>query len=112
MSSRKKTRKKETVQVTLGELVKKPSKKTTSKKKTTKKKPTAKTTKRKAPAKKVKAKPSVKKAPQVVTGPPLTSLPGVGSRLRDRLVAAGYDSVLKLSKARSKKRCEESGRAE
>lgn len=102
MSPRKKTRKKETVQATLGELVKKPSKKTTSKKKTAKKKPTAKTTKRKVPAKKVKAKPPVKKEPQVVTGPPLTSLPGVGSKLRDRLVAAGYDSVLKLSKARSK----------
>ncbi len=102
MSPRKKTKKKKTVQATLGELVKKPSKRTTSKKKTAKKKPTAKTTKRKAPAKKVKAKPSVKKAPQVVTGPPLTSLPGVGSKLRDRLVTAGYDSVLKLSKARSK----------
>ncbi|NOR38960.1 MAG: hypothetical protein GQ580_05165, partial [Candidatus Thorarchaeota archaeon] len=102
MSPRKKTRKKETVQATLGELVKKPSKKTTSKKKTAKKKPTAKTTKRKVPAKKVKAKPPVKKEPQVVTGPPLTSLPGVGSKLKDRLVAAGYDSVLKLSKARSK----------
>ncbi len=102
MSPRKKTRKKETIQSTLGELVKKPSKKTTSKKKTTKKKSSAKTTKRKALAKKVKAKPSVKKEPQVVTGPPLASLPGVGSKLRNRLVAAGYDSVLKLSKARSK----------
>ena len=97
MSPRKKTRKKETVQATLGELVKKPSKKTTSKKKTAKKKPTAKTTKRKVPAKKVKAKPPVKKEPQVVTGLPLTSLPGVGSKLRDRLVAEGYDSVLTLS---------------
>ena len=102
MSPRKKTRKKEIVQATLGELVKKPSKKATGKKKTTKKKPTAKTTKRKAPAKKVKAKPPVKKEPQVVIGPPLNSLPGVGSKLRDRLMAAGYDSVLKLSKARSK----------
>ncbi len=102
MSPRKKTKKKETVQATLGELVKKPSKKTTSKKKTAKKKPTAKTTKRKALAKKVKAKPPVKKEPQVVAGPPLTSLPGVGSKLRNRLVAAGYDSVLKLSRARSK----------
>ncbi|MCK4483255.1 MAG: hypothetical protein KAU89_00415, partial [Candidatus Thorarchaeota archaeon] len=102
MSPRKKTGKKETVQATLGELVKKPSKKTTGKKKTAKKKPTAKTTKRKALAKKVKAKPPVKKEPQVVAGPPLTSLPGVGSKLRNRLVAAGYDSVLKLSRARSK----------
>ncbi|MCK5303218.1 MAG: hypothetical protein KAJ96_08760, partial [Candidatus Thorarchaeota archaeon] len=102
MSPRKKTRKTETVQATLGELAKKPSKKTTSKKKTAKKKPTAKTTKGKVPAKKVKAKPPVKKEPQVVTGPPLTSLPGVGSKLKERLVAAGYDSVLKLSKARSK----------
>jgi len=97
MSPRKKTRKTETVQATLGELAKKPPKKTTSKKK-----PAVKTTKRKAPAKKGKTKPSVKKEPQVVTGPPLTSLPGVGSKLRDRLRAAGYDSVLKLSKARSK----------
>ncbi|MHA1588900.1 MAG: helix-hairpin-helix domain-containing protein, partial [Candidatus Thorarchaeota archaeon] len=97
MSPRKKTRKTETVQATLGELAKKPSKKTTSKKKST-----VKTTRRKAPAKKGKTKTSVKKEPQVVTGPPLTSLPGVGSKLRDRLRAAGYDSVLKLSKARSK----------
>ena len=102
MSSRKKTRKKETVQSTLGELVKKPSKKATSKKKTVKKKPTAKVTKRKALVKKVKEKTSVKKEPQVVTGPSLASLPGVGTKLRNRLVAAGYDSVLKLSKARSK----------
>ena len=102
MSSRKKTRKKETVQSTLGELVKKPSKKATSKKKTVKKKPTAMVTKRKALVKKVKEKTSVKKEPQVVTGPSLASLPGVGTKLRNRLVAAGYDSVLKLSKARSK----------
>ena len=102
MSSRKKTRKKETVQSILGELVKKPSKKATSKKKTVKKKPTAKVTKRKALVKKVKEKTSVKKEPQVVTGPSLASLPGVGTKLRNRLVAAGYDSVLKLSKARSK----------
>ncbi len=102
MSPRKKTEKKETVQSTLGELVKKPSKKTTSKRKTAKKKPTAKTTKRKALPRKVKEKPSVKKEPKGVTGPPLTSLPGVGFKLRDRLIAAGYDSVLKLSNARSK----------
>jgi len=102
MSPRKKTEKKETVQATLGELVKEPSKKTSSKTKTAKKKPAAKTTKRKALAKKVKAKPSVKKELQVLMGPPLTLLPGVGSKLRGRLIAAGYDSVLKLSKARSK----------
>jgi len=102
MSPRKKTKKKETVQATLGELVKKPSKKTTSKKKMVKKKTESKTAKSKALAKTVKAKPSVKKELQVVTGPPLTSLPGVGSKLRDRLIDAGYDSVLKLSKARSK----------
>jgi meiotic recombination protein SPO11 len=102
MSPRKKTKKRETVQATLSELTKKPSKKTTSKKKMAKKKPTAKTTKSKALAKKVKAKPSVKKEPKAVTGPPLTSLPGVGPKLRDRLIAAGYGSVLNLSKARSK----------
>ncbi len=102
MSPKKKTGKRETVQATLGEIAKKPSKKTTSKKKTTRKKPAAKMTKKKALVKKVKAKSSVKKEPQVETGPPLTSLPGVGSKLKDRLVSAGYDSVLKLSKARSK----------
>ncbi|MHA1485260.1 MAG: helix-hairpin-helix domain-containing protein, partial [Candidatus Thorarchaeota archaeon] len=97
MSPRKKTRKTETVQATLGEHAKKPPKKTTRKKK-----PVVKTTKKKARAKKGKTKPSSKKEPQVVTGPPLASLPGVGAKLRDRLRAAGYDSVLKLSKARSK----------
>ena len=52
MSPRKKAKKKEIVQATLGELVKKPSKKATSKKKTVKKKVV---TKKKPVTKKKKA---------------------------------------------------------
>jgi len=41
--------------------------------------------------------------PPEVTGPPLTSLPGVGKKLAARLVDAGYDSVARLSRARPDK---------
>jgi meiotic recombination protein SPO11 len=119
---KKTSRKKEIVQATLGDLVsedKKKSTKTTAKKKTKKstpkkrakkpapKKSTKKPTKKKPtkkPAKKTKKKPVKKKpepAPLVETsGPSLTSLPGVGQKLRVRLLAKKYDSIERISRSR------------
>ena len=129
MARKKKPQKKDTVQETLGALVetkeskpgkkptkksgKKPSKKTstkTSKKKATKTtakpkpKKKAATPKKKAtkkPAKKPTKKPAPEKA-VVDSGPSLKVLPGVGQKLEEKLKAAKYDSVDKISRSRSK----------
>jgi len=126
--SKKKSKKDDTIQSTLGELVeskkakkeskKKPSKKTTSKKTTTKKsaekKPKIETTskekkatpkpkaaKKKKPATK-KSKPEKKEPiPATEQGIPISKLPGVGSKLELKLIEAKYDSVEKISRARA-----------
>lgn len=115
MSGKKKSKKKpDIVQETLGELIEtKPKKKSLPKKKTeSKPKKKAKTTpKKKAPVEKVKpskAKPTEKSTPKKETEPssepsseiPLKTLPGVGPKLAQRLIEAGYISVEKLSRAR------------
>ncbi|MBY8996510.1 MAG: hypothetical protein KGD60_02170 [Candidatus Thorarchaeota archaeon] len=122
--SRKKTKKKqETVQATLGEAMvdsksKKPTKKKPAskpKKTTTKKKASTKkitTAKKEAPAKK---KPTKKKSPSKKKTPPkkkevpaapesafsLKELPGVGPKLEEKLRKAKYETVEKISRARS-----------
>ncbi|MHA2426135.1 MAG: helix-hairpin-helix domain-containing protein, partial [Candidatus Thorarchaeota archaeon] len=84
---------------------KKPAKKEAAKKKTTPAK--KKTTTKKAPTKKKKAskkKPAAKKPkpiPPEEGDIPLSSLPGVGGKLSERLRKAGYVSVEKISRARS-----------
>jgi len=120
MSKKKsKKKKKVTVQSTLGDLVEsKPKKKAAGKKTPTKKKTSAKKT---APKKKAKpkAKTSTKKpkkraakkkvdpkkkpapAPVSESGIPITKLPGVGSKLAGKLIAAKYDSVEKISRSRA-----------
>ncbi|OLS31645.1 MAG: Type 2 DNA topoisomerase 6 subunit A [Candidatus Thorarchaeota archaeon AB_25] len=127
--SRKKSKKKpETVQATLGEVIadskpKKTTKKTTKKKAASKPKRT--TTKKKAPA--MKKAPSEKKAPtkkkpakkkktpakkkeppkkkEVPAAPESTfslkQLPGVGPKLEEKLKKAKYETVEKISRARS-----------
>ena len=71
------------------------------------KKPAAKkTTKKKAAAKKTTPKKVVPKkkpepAPVSESGIPITKLPGVGSKLADKLVAAKYDTVEKISRSRA-----------
>ncbi|MGY5872112.1 MAG: helix-hairpin-helix domain-containing protein [Candidatus Thorarchaeota archaeon] len=71
------------------------------------KKPAAKkTTKKKAAAKKTTPKKAVPKkkpepAPVSESGIPITKLPGVGSKLADKLVAAKYDTVEKISRSRA-----------
>jgi meiotic recombination protein SPO11 len=127
--SRKKSKKKpETVQATLGEVItdskpEKTTKKTTKKKATSKPKRT--TTKKKTPAKKkepsekkapTKKKPEKKKkAPAKKKAPPkkkevpaapesafsLKQLPGVGPKLEEKLKKAKYETVEKISRARS-----------
>ncbi|MFW9959902.1 MAG: helix-hairpin-helix domain-containing protein [Candidatus Thorarchaeota archaeon] len=115
MSGKKKSKKKpEIVQETLGELIEsKPKKKSLPKKKTeSKPKKKAKATpKKKAPIETVKpskAKPTEESTPKKETAPssepsseiPLKTLPGVGPKLAQRLIEAGYISVEKLSRAR------------
>ena len=78
------------------------SKKTESKKTKPKaKKESKKTTKKEAP-KKSKKKPK-KKAPEVSkdTIVELTSIPGVGGKLAERLAKAGYDSMERIARARA-----------
>ncbi len=127
MVPKKKKSSKKPVQATLGELVgeKKGSRKTKARKTTGKKtstesaasktkakqktvkKPVPKSTKKKeSPKTKKKASSSATKrkqtkAPPKLEGPPFTTLPGVGSRLSDKLLKAGYTSIEKLSKARA-----------
>ncbi len=110
---KKSSSKKEIVQATLGDLVTEDTKpkKQTAKKTPAPKKPGKKSADkpaRKKPAKKRAKEPvkkETKKAPEPVTlkeesGPPLTSLPGVGQKLRERLLARKYDSIEKISRAR------------
>ncbi len=107
--SKKKSKKKKpaTVQSTLGDLVKsKPKKKTTPKKAPAKKKTTPKKKAKSAAKKPAKKKAAPKKKPEPVpvseSGIPITKLPGVGSKLADKLVAAKYDTVEKISRSRAK----------
>ncbi len=74
--------------------------------KKTKKPAAKKTTKKKAAAKKTtpkKAAPKKKPEPAPVfeSGIPITKLPGVGSKLADKLIAAKYDTVEKISRSRA-----------
>ncbi|MFX1439922.1 MAG: hypothetical protein ACFFFD_06695, partial [Promethearchaeota archaeon] len=117
MARKKKSEQTETVQETLGDFVepkKKPAKKSSKKpttKESTKKsakeavKPQAKkTAAKKKPAKKPAEKPAEKSAPETVdtdTGPSLKVLPGVGQKLEEKLIVANYDTVDKISRARS-----------
>ena len=117
MSKKKSKKKPATVQSTLGDLVKpKPKKKAAGKKTPTKKKtpskkaaskkkakPKAKTTAKKPKKRSKKAAPKKKPAPAPVSelGIPITKLPGVGSKLAEKLVAAKYDSVEKISRSRA-----------
>ncbi|MFW9956998.1 MAG: helix-hairpin-helix domain-containing protein [Candidatus Odinarchaeota archaeon] len=116
MSDKKKSKKKpEIIQETLGELVKSEPKKKPAPKKKEESKPTKKTKsspkKRKAPKKDTKpskVKSSEKPKPKIETSPmsdasseiPLQTLPGVGPKLAQKLIAAGYISVEQLSRAR------------
>ncbi len=117
MSKKKSKKKPATVQSTLGDLVKpKPKKKAAGKKTPTKKKtpskkaaskkkakPKAKTTAKKPKKRSKKAAPKKKPVPAPVSesGIPITKLPGVGSKLAEKLVAAKYDSVEKISRSRA-----------
>ncbi|NHJ13116.1 MAG: hypothetical protein EAX95_05530 [Candidatus Thorarchaeota archaeon] len=114
MAKKKPSKKDETVQATLGDLVKtetkmkakksEPKKKSGKSPKKEQAKKAAKTKKTKpATSKKPKIEASektAKKEEPVAAGPPLTSLPGIGPKLRDKLVEAKYDSVDKISRAR------------
>ncbi|MHA2208518.1 MAG: helix-hairpin-helix domain-containing protein [Candidatus Thorarchaeota archaeon] len=120
MAGKKKSQKKDTVQETLGSLVeskkktaKKPSKKSTAK--ASKKKPSKTpskpktekktTSKKKKPTKKPQKKPDKKPEPEKTLedpGPSLKILPGVGQKLEEKLKAAKYDTVDKISRSRSK----------
>ncbi|MFQ5833841.1 MAG: helix-hairpin-helix domain-containing protein [Candidatus Thorarchaeota archaeon] len=115
MSRKKKSRKKETVQATLGELVegkstetkKERGKKSTSKKisRPKKRSPRPTTRKKTVKAKRTPSAKPKKKTPTPVkeeTGPPLSTLPGIGKRLQQRLIAAGYGSVDRISRSRAK----------
>ena len=125
--SRKKKKKPETVQATLGEAMADPKPKKTAKKPTKKKpasKPKKTTTKKKAQPKKktppkkkapAKKKPTKKKTPAKKKAPPkkkevpaapesafsLKQLPGVGPKLQEKLIKAKYETVEKISRARS-----------
>ena len=121
--SKKKSKKDDTVQSTLGDLVESKTKKKESKKKpskkTTSKKPAKKEPKKKTPSKEKKAKPKPKVAkkkkpatkksepekkeptPTTEPGIPISNLPGVGSKLELKLIEAKYDSVEKISRARA-----------
>ncbi|MDH4214429.1 MAG: helix-hairpin-helix domain-containing protein [Candidatus Thorarchaeota archaeon] len=116
MSEKKKSKKKpEIIQETLGELVKSEPKKKPAPKKKDESKLTKKAKsspkKRKTPKKDTKpskAKSSEKPKPKIETSPmsdasseiPLQTLPGVGPKLAQKLIAAGYISVEQLSRAR------------
>ncbi len=69
-----------------------------------KKKPEKKKTEKKAPKKESKKKSTTKKKPKepkfVLEGPPLTTLPGVGGKMAEKLVESGYNSIEKISKSR------------
>ncbi|MCW4026398.1 MAG: helix-hairpin-helix domain-containing protein, partial [Candidatus Bathyarchaeota archaeon] len=119
MSRKKKA---ETVQATLDQMEESKKKSVSKKKRTTSKKTTKeKGRKKKAagtkppvekePAKEKASKPkkgkpkSKKKAPEpkkVEVDPRLNALPGVGSKLAERLAKAGYGTLDKISRARSK----------
>ena len=125
--SRKKKKKPETVQATLGEAMADSKPKKTAKKPTKKKsssKPKKTTTKKKTPATKktpskkkvaAKKKPTKKKTPAKKKSPPkkkevpavpesafiLKQLPGVGPKLQEKLTKAKYETVEKISRARS-----------
>lgn len=114
MAKKKSSRTNDTVQATLGDLVKRETKKKVKKskpkkksRKSTKKEGTKKPseTKKSKPAsskktKKVASARVKEKEAQAATEQPLTSLPGVGPKLRDRLIETKYDSVDKISRAR------------
>jgi len=116
LSEKKKSKKKpEIIQETLGELVKSEPKKKPAPKKKDESKLTKKAKsspkKRKTPKKDTKpskAKSSEKPKPKIETSPmsdasseiPLQTLPGVGPKLAQKLIAAGYISVEQLSRAR------------
>ena len=125
--SRKKKKKPETIQATLGEAMADSKPKKTAKKPTKKKsssKPKKTTTKKKTPATKkapskkkvaAKKKPTKKKTPAKKKSPPkkkevpavpesafiLKQLPGVGPKLQEKLTKAKYETVEKISRARS-----------
>ncbi|MHA1780852.1 MAG: helix-hairpin-helix domain-containing protein [Candidatus Thorarchaeota archaeon] len=95
----KKTKPKETKRTTKKTKSKpKETKRTTKKTKSKEKKATPKKTKAK-PKEKVKTKEPVKESP--VEGPSLDDLPGVGSKTRAKLIAAGYGSIEKIAKTRA-----------
>ncbi|MHA1136476.1 MAG: helix-hairpin-helix domain-containing protein [Candidatus Thorarchaeota archaeon] len=126
MSKKKSKKKPATVQATLGDLIEtKSKKKAAAKKAPAKKKATSK--KKAAPKKKAaskkKPKPAAKKpkksprkkttkkkaapkkkpesAPISESGIPITKLPGVGAKLANKLIAAKYDTVEKISRSRA-----------
>ena len=119
--SRKKKKKPETIQATLGEAMADSKPKKTAKKPTKKKsssKPKKTTTTKKTPSKKkvaAKKKPTKKKTPAKKKSPPkkkevpavpesafiLKQLPGVGPKLQEKLTKAKYETVEKISRARS-----------
>ena len=106
----------DTVQSTLGDVVKSESKRTTRKTKSSKprsktskkdetkeKKPKKTKSKKSSSPKKEKSKPKAKKKMESkvsAAGPSLTNLPGIGPKLRERLIDAKYDSVEKISRSR------------
>jgi meiotic recombination protein SPO11 len=115
LSGKKKSKgKPEIIQETLGELVEsKPKKKLLSKKKsepkpknkaksTLKKKASKKATKsgKTRPVEKGKPKKEIASSVEPSSEIPLTTLPGVGPKLAQKLIAAGYISVEQLSRAR------------
>ncbi len=120
MSGKKKSKKKpEIIQETLGELIEsKPKKKSqpkkkaeskpekkakpTPKKKTTKKKTPKQSTKpsKKESAEKSKPKKDISSSAETTSEIPLKTLPGVGPKLAQKLIVAGYISVEQLSRAR------------
>ncbi|MFW9966368.1 MAG: helix-hairpin-helix domain-containing protein [Candidatus Thorarchaeota archaeon] len=115
MARKKKSQKKDTVQETLGSLVETEKKTAGKQAKTTPKKSNAKAEKQKSPKKaakpkskkKTKAEKKVPKEPSLEkaapdSGPSLKALPGVGQKLEEKLKAAGYDTVEKISRSRSK----------
>ncbi|MFW9768459.1 MAG: helix-hairpin-helix domain-containing protein [Candidatus Thorarchaeota archaeon] len=78
---------------------KKTTKKTPEKKEPPKKKKPA--TQKKAPAKKKQAKKKIAQPPVPESEFSLKQLPGVGSKLEERLIKAKYETVEKISRARS-----------
>jgi meiotic recombination protein SPO11 len=101
-STKKASTKKASVKKT---VAKKSTKKPTKKEKPPKKKPAAKkkSPTKKKPTKKKPKSPKKKEEPKASeeVGIPITQLPGVGSKLEEKLIAAKYDSVEKISRSRS-----------